>query len=74
MAMGKGLHLKGSAVDCVIVSGLAKSCLSNQAISSNFSLWLAEKAKFIKHKRSSYYVASSAFIRLIPFAMYHLGL
>ncbi len=72
--MGKGTYLKDTVMDCVVVSGLAKSCLSNQAQSSDFSLRLAEKSKFTKDTRSGCPVASSATMRLIPLAMNHLGL
>ena len=61
-------------MDCVIVYAIAKSCLSNQARSSDFSLQIAEKAKFTKDRRSSHLVASSATMRLIPLAMNRLGL
>ncbi len=72
--MGKGTNLKDIAMGCVIFSGLAKSCLSsNQAKSSDFSLMLAEKAKFTKDKRSNCPVASSTTMRLVPFAMNHHG-
>ena len=74
VALGKGIYLKDNATDCVIVSGLAKSCLSNQAKSYDFSLRLAEKAKFTKDRKFSYLVVSSATMRLIPKATYHLGL
>ena len=62
-------------MDCVIIFGLAKSCLSNQAKSSDFSLRLVvEKAKFMKDKKSSRPISSSAIMRLIPLAMNHVGL
>ena len=74
VALEKGIYLKDAAMDCVVVSGLAKSCLSNQANKSDFSLRLAEKAKFTKVRRSSCPVASSTTMRLIPFVVSHLGL
>jgi hypothetical protein len=42
VALGMGAFLKDTAMDCVIISGLAKSCLSYQAKSSDFSLRLAK--------------------------------
>jgi len=48
VALGMGVFLKDTAMDYLIVSGLAKSCLSNQVRSSDFSLRLAEKAKSLK--------------------------
>ena len=74
VAMGKGVYVKDTAMDCVVVSALAKSCLSDQSRSSDFSLRIEEKAKFTKDKRSSRLVASSANMLLIPLAMNYLGL
>jgi hypothetical protein len=74
VALGMGTFLKNIATDCVIFSGLEKSCLSNQDQSSDFSLGLVEKAKFKKDKRSSRHVASFATMRLTPLAMNHLVL
>jgi hypothetical protein len=74
VALGKGVYVKDNAMECVIVSGLVKSCLSNKARSSDFSLRLAEKAKFTKDNRSICDVASSATTRLIPLAINHHGL
>jgi hypothetical protein len=74
VAMGMGSFLKDTAMECVIISGLAKSCLSNQAKSSDCSLRLAKKAKFVKDKKFSRSISSSAVMRLIPLAMNHLGL
>ena len=61
-------------MDCVIVSTLAKSCLSNQVRSFDFSLLIAVKEKFTNDKRSSRHVFSSATMRLIPLAMNDIGL
>ncbi len=57
-----------------MVLALAKSCLSNLAKSSDFSLRIAEKAKFIKDRRFNRPMASSATVRLIPLAVNHLCL
>jgi hypothetical protein len=51
VALGMGAFLKDTAMDCVIISSLAKSCLSHQAKCSDFSLQQAEKAKFLKDKK-----------------------
>ena len=74
VALGMGTFLKDTAIDCFVVFGLAISCLSNQAQSSDFSLGLVEKAKFTKDRRSSCLVASYAIMRLISLAMNHRGL
>ncbi len=63
-----------TAMDLIIASGLMKSCLSYAAKSSDFVLKGAERAKFIKDKRSVTPISSSSTMRLVPLALNHLGM
>ena len=74
VALGKGFRRKDTAMDCVIVSGLTKSYLTNKSKSSDFYLRMAEKVTFCKHRRPNCPLASSANMRFIPLAVNHVGL
>ena len=72
--MGRGIHMKDTVMDVVISSALTKSCLHQQASSSDFVNHRAEKVKFNKDLNSNAHVQTSATRRLIPLAMNHFGL
>jgi hypothetical protein len=63
-----------TAMDLVIASGLTQSCLSSSSKSSDFVLKGAERAKFMKDKRSVNPISSSSTLRLVPLALNHMGL
>ncbi len=74
MALGKNVHGLDTAMDLVIASGLTKSCLIPSSKSSDFVLKGAERAKFVKDRRSANPIASSSTIRFVPLALNRMGL
>ena len=74
MALGKDVQMLDTTMDIVIASGLTKSCVSSSCKSSDFVLKAAEKAKFVKDRKSVNPISSSRTMRFVPLALNHFGM
>ena len=68
-----GTHAKDAAMDIVITSAIAQSCLLQSSSSSDYAIRLAENNKFSKDLRNKEPIQLSRTQRFIPLAMNQCG-
>jgi hypothetical protein len=71
--MGRDVYMLDTAMDLVIASGLAKSCLTSSYKSSDFVMKAAKKAKLMKDRNLVNPISVSSTMRFVPLALSHFG-